>query len=233
MIFDGDKALADGAHQAHPPRPIGEGTPGRVRDADLLVVQRWSERIAERVAPEEADFAAEVGVAYAAGGQARKDLLPRPGVQPGAFGPGSCAADLPLILRGLADSASMLLALLRSPYLSNALASGSLLVTFRADHRHEQAAEAGRAASRRATEPEPQPPPVSERQALESAFESLRDRLASAGFGQARAGQVACELLEELLTDTMEAALFVDALAAVPDSGVRTRRSAARHRKGS
>jgi hypothetical protein len=32
------------------------------------VVQRWSERIAQRAAPDEADFAAEVGAAYAAGG---------------------------------------------------------------------------------------------------------------------------------------------------------------------
>jgi hypothetical protein len=198
------------------------------------VVERWSERIAQRVAPEEADFAAEVGVAYAAGGQARKDLLPRPGVQPGAFGPGAYAADLPLILRGLADAANTLLALLRSPYLSNALAAGSLLVAFRADQHHEQATEAGRPASRTAAESEP--PPVSERQALESAFESLRDRLAVAGFDQARAGQFAYELLEELLTDTAEAALFVDALAAVPASGAPPQHSAAthtgRHRRG-
>lgn len=202
------------------------------------VVQGWSERIARRAAPEEADFAAEVGVAYAAGGQARKDLLPRPSVQPGAFGPGAYAADLPLILRGLADAASVLLALLRSPYLSNALAAGSLLLAFRADHRHEQAAEAGRPASRTAAGPEPQQaPPVNERQALELAFESLRDRLTSAGFDQARVGHLAYELLEELLTDTEEAAEFVDALAAVPDSGARPQHSAAthrrRHRKGS
>ena len=201
------------------------------------VVPRWSERIAQRAVPEEADFAAEVGVAYAAGGQARKDLLPRPNVQPGAFGPGAYAADLPLILRGLADAANMLLALLRSPYLSNALAAGSLLVAFRADHRHEQATEAGRPAPRTPAEPEPQQAlPVSERQALELAFKSLSDRLASAGFDQARAGHLAYELLEELLMDTEEAALLVDALAAVPDSDARTQHSAAthrgRHRKG-
>jgi len=201
------------------------------------VVGRWSERIAQRVAPEEADFAAEVGVAYAAGGQARKDLLPRPGVQPGAFGPGAYAADLPLILRGLADAASVLLASLRSPYLSNSLAAGSLLVALRTEHHHEQATQAGRPASRTAAEPEPLPTsPVSERQALELAFESLRDRLAAAGFDQARASRLAYQLLEELLTDTAEAALFVDALAAVPDSGGRPPDSAApgkgRHRKG-
>jgi hypothetical protein len=199
------------------------------------VVERWSERIAQRVVPEEADFAAEVGVAYAAGGQARRDLLPRPGVQPGAFGPGAYAADLPVILRGLADAASMLLAVLRSPYLSNALAAGSLLVAFRADHHQEQAAAAGRPASRTAAESEPAPP-ASERQALELAFGSLRDRLASAGFDQVRAGQLSYELLEELLTDTAEAAQFVEALAAVPDRGARPQQSTSthtgRHRKG-
>jgi hypothetical protein len=200
------------------------------------VVQRWSERIARRVAPEEVDFAAEVGAAYAAGGQARRDLLPRPSVQPGAFGPGAYAANLPLILRGLADAASMLRALLGSPYLSNALAAGSLLVAFRADH-HEEETAAGRPASRTPGESEHQPaPPASERRALELAYESLHDRLASAGFDQARAGQLAYELLEELLTDTAEAALFVDSLAAVPDSGARPQQSAparkGRHRKG-
>jgi hypothetical protein len=90
---------------------------------------------------------------------------------------------------------------------------------------------------RPAAQPEPQPaPPLSERQTLESAFESLRDRLASAGFDQARAGHLAYDLLEELLTDTAEAALFVDALAAVPDRGARPQHSAAarrgQHRKG-
>jgi hypothetical protein len=169
------------------------------------VVERWSERIAQRVAPDEADFAAEVGVAYAAGGQARKDLLPRSSTQPGAFGPGANAADLPLILQGLADTASALLAFLRSPFLSNALAAAGLLVAFRADHHHGQVA--------------PQATPLGERQALEAAFESLRDRLASAGFSKARADDLAYELLEELLTDTAEAAQFVDALAAVPGSG--------------
>jgi hypothetical protein len=182
-------------------------------------VQRWSERIAQRVAPAEADFAAEVGVAYAAGGQARRDLLPRSSVQPGAFGPGAYAAELPLIFRALADAGSALLPLLRGSYLSNALAAGSLLVALRGDHRHAQAAETDPPTARPPTGPEPPALPGSERRALELAFESLRDRLLTAGFDQARAGEVAYELLEELLRDAADAALFVDALAAVPDGG--------------
>ena len=200
------------------------------------IVQRWSERIALRVAPEEADFAAEVGAAYAAGGQARKDLFPRPGVQPGAFGPGAYAADLPMILRGLADAAKMLLALLSSSYLSNALAAAGLLLAFRADHRHEQVPERSRRGVRVAELASEPVPPVSERQALELAFASLRERLTAVGFDHARADQLSYELLEELLTDAAEAAQFVEALASVPASGGRPQRPAAkggpRHRKG-
>lgn len=180
------------------------------------VVQRWSERVARRVAPAEADFAAEVGAAYAAGGQVRKNLMPRSNVQPGAFGPGTFAADLPLILRALAHAGNVLLALLRSAYLNNALAAGSLLVALRAAHGHGQESKAGQAA----VPPEgPQAVPVNEKRAIEQAFGSLRCDLTSAGFTPERADQIAYELLEELLADTASAALFVDALTAEPDHG--------------
>jgi hypothetical protein len=181
------------------------------------VVQRWAQRIAQRLVPEEADFAAEVGAAYAAGGQARKALVPRPRVQPGAFGPGAYAADLPLIFHCLADSAHALLFVLRSTYLSNALAAASLLAALRAGRGSGPGAGAPEpVVAQGAAEPGPAPP-VNEKQAVERAFESLCDRLKSAGFSQERSGRLAYELLEELLADAADAAAFVDALAAVPD----------------
>jgi hypothetical protein len=190
------------------------------------VVQRWSVRIALRAAPAEADFAAEVGVAYAAGGQARKELLPRPSVQPGAFGPGTLAAELPLILRALADAGDWLLALLRGSYLSNALAAASLIAALRAGHGGEApAAERPAVPAATATQPPPAPP-VSERQAVERAFASLRASLTTAGFTPERANWLAYVLLEELLADAAEAAVFVEALSAVPDAGARPRPSA-------
>jgi hypothetical protein len=198
------------------------------------VVQRWAQRIAQRVVPEEADFAAEVGAAYAAGGQARKALEPRPRVQPGAFGPGAFAADLPLILRSLADSAHALLFLLRSSYLSNALAAGSLLAALRAGRGSGPSAGAPEpAVAEVASGPGPRAgPPENEKQAVEHAFESLRDRLTSAGFSQERSGQVAYDLLEELLADAADAAAFVDALAAVPDATRPGSAAKARGRRG-
>jgi hypothetical protein len=184
------------------------------------VVQRWSVRIAQRVAPAEADFAAEVGTAYAAGGRERKDLLPRPGTQPGAFGPSIYVLELPLILRALADAGTVLLALLGSSYVGNSLAAGMLFVAVRAGHGDGHAPEPERPAAPAAAGSEPPTAlPASERQAVELAFASLRDRLEAAGFPRERANRLAWELLEELLTNAAEAAVFVDALAAMPDGG--------------
>jgi hypothetical protein len=59
------------------------------------------------------------------------------------------------------------------------------------------------------------------RQAVDLAFDSLHDRLVAAGFTQEQANQFTCELLYELLTNAEQAALFVNALSAVPDTGPR------------
>jgi hypothetical protein len=184
------------------------------------VVAWWSECIAERVAPEEVHLAAAVGVAYAEGGKARKGLLARSGVRPGAFGPGSHAAELHLILRALAEARDVVLPLLRGPYVSNLLAAVSLYVALRIDPGRGRRAEPGRPPA------QAQELPVSERQALDYALASLRARLLAAGLVEERADQVAVELLEELLEDAVDAALFVDALSAVPDGGARPKPSA-------
>lgn len=173
------------------------------------VVERWSVRIAQRVAPAEADFAAEVGAAYAAGGKARQELWPRPSVQPGAFGAGTLGAYLPFVLRAVADAGDALLALLGSSFLGNGLAAGSLIVALRAARsaKEEPGTPAGAA--------ENGPPPAPEGQAVALAFESLRARLVSAGFRPDQASELAFVLLEELVTDPADATLFLQALTAV------------------
>lgn len=193
------------------------------------VVERWSVRIAQRVAPAEADFAAEVGAAYAAGGKAREELWPRPGVQPGAFGPGTLGAYLPVILRAVADAGNALLALLGSSFLGNGLAAGSLMVALRGARRGREGPGTSPGAA------ETGPPPVPEGQAVVLAFESLRDRLVSAGFRPDQASEIAFALLEELVTDPADAAQFVRALAAVPGGAARpvsSQRPKGRHTRG-
>ncbi|WP_067451039.1 hypothetical protein [Actinomadura macra] len=94
-------------------------------------VADWTVKIAERVAPNEIDFAAEVGQAYASGGKARAALFPRPGAEPGGFGLTALAGDLPVILRALADSVESLRPLLASRELGNIVAIVTLGVAMR------------------------------------------------------------------------------------------------------
>ena len=179
------------------------------------VVQQWSMRIAQRVTPEESDFAAEVGAAYAAGGKARKSLLARHDVQPGAFGPGASTADLPAILQSLAYCGHAIMALLRDPYVTDTLATGSLLATLKLtrDRRRMGATASDAAELEQSRESIAQ---LTERQIVGHALESLSDRLSNAGFAPARADNIAYELIAEMLTDAADAARFVDALTAVP-----------------
>jgi hypothetical protein len=63
--------------------------------------------------------------------------------------------------------------------------------------------------------------PDREWQAAVVAFETLHGRLTAAGIPPGPAGQLAFELLEELLADPPDAAAFLAALSAVPDGGAQ------------
>jgi hypothetical protein len=170
----------------------------------------WAERIARRFTPEELGFAAEVGTAYAAGGSRRRDLFPGAETQPGAFGPGGLIAELPMILHALAQAGPVLLSLLGSNYLGNAVGVTSLLVALRQGHRDKPASEKDEQAIG-------SPSPVNERQALVQSLKTLRGRLTEAGFAPPRANELAHGLLEEMLSDAASAAQFIDVITAVPD----------------
>lgn len=207
-------------------------------------VERWSQRIARRIAPAEADSAAGVGADYVSGGRKRRDLFARYETQPGGFGPGGTVAQLPLILQSLTQARDALSLLLNSQYLSNILAAASLLVALtersaeraRTGERSRDAARQQTGGSDEGSSPAVgMPAPASlaqtvgpehgellnERNAVDQAFKSLSGRLQSAGFAAARADQIAGELLREFLADAVsaaDAARFVAALSARRDS---------------
>jgi hypothetical protein len=194
----------------------------------------WAERIARRFTPAEASFAAEVGMAYAAGGSERAELLPGHSVQPGAFGPGGWA-ELPMILQALASIGPALKAFLGSPQMANALAAASLLTALRQGRPAESPQEPGQPAQVQppAGPVDAEPVPAgNERQAVRQAFLALRERLKAAGFDQVRVGELAYGLLEELLSDTAGAAMFLDSLTAVADDGAARPRKANRRISG-
>lgn len=192
------------------------------------VAGEWAERIARRFTAEELGFAAEVGTAYAAGGSRRRDLFPGDETQPGAFGPGGFIAELPMVLHALAQAGPVLLSLLGSSYLGNAVGVTSLLVALRQGHRDKSDSEKDEQAIAGL-------PPANERQALEQSLKTLRGRLTEAGFAPPRANELAHGLLEEMLSDAASAAQFIDAITAVPDKppkGERLIPRFIRHRKG-
>ncbi len=153
------------------------------------VVAEWSERIARRVTPDEIDFAADVGGAYAAGGASRRRLFSRAGAEPGGFGLASAVGELPVVLGALAATARALRHLLGTQSLNNALAIAALLISLRVADRP--------------------PPGGDERTALAHAYTGLRDRLIEAGFPPPRAERLARELIEELLSDAVAAEDFL------------------------
>ncbi|MCO6010942.1 hypothetical protein NE236_38890 [Actinoallomurus purpureus] len=157
----------------------------------MSVVAEWSERIARRVTPEEIDFAADVGEAFAAGGVSRRALFDSPGAEPGGFGLASAVGELPVILAALADTGRVLRHALGTQEFGNVMAVASLLVSLRGGGRppDEQRDDA--------------------RTALARAYVELRDRLQTLGFPPGRAERLARELLEELLTDAVSAEDFL------------------------
>jgi len=190
----------------------------------------WAERIARRFTPAEASFAAEVGMAYAAGGSRRAELLPDHSVQPGAFGPGGWA-ELPMILQALAGIGGVLKAFLGSPQVANALAAASLLTALRQGRPPESPQDPRQPAEvRSSAEPVDGAPAQAgnERQAVEQAFLALRERLKATGFDHVRADELAYGLLEELLSDTASAAVFLDSLTVAPDDKAAQSRKANR-----
>jgi hypothetical protein len=75
-------------------------------------------------------------------------------------------------------------------------------------------------------------PDGNEGQAVKQAFLALRERLKAAGFDQVRADELAYGLLEELLSDTASAAVFLDSLTAAPDDEAAQPRKANRRISG-
>lgn len=166
----------------------------------MAIVSQWSERIAARFTPAEADLASEVGAAYAAGGRRRRDLFSRHGALPlGALGPGGTYAEFPRILRALAKVGTSLVSLLRSSRLSSTLHEDVSLAQQLQMAVQTDASENG------------------EVLAIKDAFESLSSRLQSAGFAEPRARDLAYSLLAELLSDAAGAAEFLTELTAIPD----------------
>jgi hypothetical protein len=83
----------------------------------------WAEHFAREVIPEEAELAAPMAMAYAAGGTARKELFDRRAEGTlGGFGAGGVALVMPWLLQAIHRGSTLLLALLSSKLVGDLVA---------------------------------------------------------------------------------------------------------------
>lgn len=155
----------------------------------------WPERLAQLVAPDEADIASELAAVYAAGGAKRQELFLRPRTDPGSAvtegGP-----FLPYLWQALDETYPVLRAVLSDAVVASVVAiSGRVLSNRRTG---QGLAQAATPAARW----------------TDAAVNRLRDGLAPAGLSRADAEKKAVDVVEEMLTDPASAADFLDRLRA-------------------
>ncbi|MBD3147140.1 M48 family metalloprotease [Microbispora bryophytorum] len=160
----------------------------------MELVGAWSRRIAERLTPHEIDFAAEVGSAYAEGGERRRRLFTTgDGGETGGFGPGAEIGELPAILDALRAAADHLHTFLADGLIGNTLAVYALI----------QARRSGTTPSleRTATTGGPSAPAElnpGQGRLLDQAIAVLTERLIAYGLSRERAEQQTYRLLETI-----------------------------------
>lgn len=168
-------------------------------EADAL--ERWSVRLARKVAPAEVELAPLMARAFAAGAPERDQLFARARGGPvGAFGPGEVSVVLPWVLQGLAAAGPALYALLRSGAVEKALAALKDLLAVRDGLRRKERLETLPA--------DPYAPLRRTVQAVTTALESTE-------LPSGERERITYRVLVELLEDPSDAGAFVRRLEEV------------------
>ncbi len=168
----------------------------------MELVGAWSRRIAERLTPHEIDFAAEVGSAYAEGGERRRRLFTTgDGGETGGFAPGAGIGELPAILDALRAAADHLHTFLADGMIGNTLAVYALIQARRSGKTPslERTAVIGGSSSPAQTNPgqtNPGQTDPDQGRLLDQAIAVLTERLIAHGLSRERAERQTYLLLE-------------------------------------
>jgi Zn-dependent protease with chaperone function len=166
------------------------------------LVGAWSRRLAERLTPHEIDFAAEVGSAYAEGGERRRRLFTTGDAgETGGFAPGAGIGELPAILDALRAAADHLHAFLADGMIGNTLAVYALIQARRSGKTPslERTAATGGPSSPAQTNPAQTNPAQTnpdQGRLLDQAIAVLMERLIAYGLSRERAEQQTYRILE-------------------------------------
>ncbi|KAB8184459.1 M48 family metalloprotease [Microbispora catharanthi] len=156
------------------------------------LVGAWSRRLAERLTPHEIDFAAEVGAAYAEGGERRRRLFTTgDGGETGGFASGAGIGELPAILDALRAAADHLHTFLADGMIGNTLAVYALIESRRSGRTPslERTAATGGPSSPAQMNPD-------QGRLLDQVIAVLTERLIAHGLSRERAEQQTYRLLE-------------------------------------
>lgn len=192
----------------------------------MSLLQEWSLRLADEVAPDETDMAGIWGQAYAQGGKARRQLLSEAGSNLGGFGATQMATVMPWALNALALAGPFVLAVL-SPATNTAATTEKLLDAvknavsvveiqvrtggIKRTQKTQAASTASAISPPSAASLAPEEPVYVP---LFNAIDRVSGELRTSGMDPAQADVLALRILKVLLTDPQGAQIFVEQLRA-------------------
>lgn len=165
-------------------------------------IDAWATRLAEAAVPDEVDLAADIAVAYAAGGKDRAELFRVDAAVPGGFDAGGVLAVFPFILSAITASGTVIMKLLGSGMVNVPGAVKDALDLWDRYEHHRRG-------------PTASVPPESEQayQALGRVCDTFEAELARAGIEPDRREQITYRTVRQLLHDQEGTREFLDAVA--------------------
>jgi hypothetical protein len=175
------------------------------------VIEAWATRLAEAVAPDEADLAPDIAAAYVAGGRERAELFRASAATPGGFDPGAVLAVFPFVLSAIAASGALIQA-----FLASGAADIPGMVKDVVDLRDRYRRGPERAAAKSTTLAETVPENQHAYQALNRIFIAIEEELGKAGIDAQHRQLLSYRIVRGLLDDLGGTREFLDAVGASP-----------------
>lgn len=175
----------------------------------MSVIEAWSVRLAEEVAPDEVDLAPLMAEAFRAGGKAREELFHSSERALGGFAPGDVVSVMPPVYQSIFAAAPLLIAVLSSDAVKGCLdAIKNALTVIELRMRAQKAASPSSE-----TTPKPTMPPGDAYAPLRRIIETMRTELESSGLSDEQVDIVTFRALKALLEEPQGATQFVQELA--------------------
>ncbi|MCZ7568718.1 MAG: hypothetical protein M5U01_09015 [Ardenticatenaceae bacterium] len=175
----------------------------------MSVIESWSIKLAQEVAPDEVDLAPLMAEAFRTGGKAREELFQSSGGTVGAFAPGDVISVMPPLYQSMFAVAPIFIAVLSSDAVKGCLdAVKNALTVIELRMKAEKLAP-GPAE----TTVKPAVPPGDAYAPLRRVIDTMRGELQSSGLSAEKADVITLRALKALLEEPQGATQFVQQLS--------------------